>query len=218
MPLNAIRVMLVEDHALVRAGVRSLLGDDPGIRIVGEADNAATAVHALENGMAPNVDVVLLDLTLRDSSGWDVLSRLRDRFGARPAVLIVSAHRDDDYAIQALRRGADGFLSKEASTEHLARAIRRVAAGMRYVSPELGDRLSRDVVDGKSVSNPHESLSEREFQVFLRISRGVSLRDIAVELGVSPKTVTTWRSRILHKLDLRNNADIVRYALQVGLS
>jgi len=208
------RVLIVDDHAVVRAGLRAILNEQKDLVVVAEAATKAEAVEALA---AEPCDVAVVDLALPDGSGLDLLKATRDRRGGRPPVLIMSSHRDDEYAIQALRHGAAGFLSKDMAPEELAAAVRRVAAGGRYVSPEVAARLAGTVLDGEAGLEPHERLTPREFEVFLRIAAGRSLVSIAEELHVSPKTVTSWRSRILDKLGLDNNAALARYAQRRGL-
>jgi DNA-binding NarL/FixJ family response regulator len=192
--------------------------------VIGEAGNLVDARRQLA---ALGPDVVLLDIAIGGETSWDLLRLLRSREsmqegGARVGVLILSAFREDQYAIQALRSGADGFLNKESAPELLVAAIRRVASGRRYISVELADRLagalsstgSSAPADGTQL---HETLSEREFRVLVQIAQGRSLTAIADDLHISPKTVTTYRSRVLQKLGLENNAAITRYALDRGL-
>ena len=208
------RVLIVDAHAVVRAGLRTILNEHPDLVVVAEAGTKAEALEAL--GAQP-CDVVVVDLALPDGSGFDLLKAAQTRRASLPPVLILSSHRDDQYAIQALRHGAAGFLSKDMAADELAAAVRRVAAGGRYLSPEVAVRLAGTVLDGDSGLEPHERLTPRELEVFLRIAAGRSLVSIAEELHVSPKTVTSWRSRILEKLGLENNAALARYALLKGL-
>lgn len=208
------RVLIVDDHAVVRAGLRAILHEQPDLVVVAEAASKTEAIAALAAGPC---DVAVVDLALPDGSGLELLETLRGGTDDRPPVLILSSHRDNEYAIQALRHGAAGFLSKDMAPEELAAAVRRVAAGGRYVSPEVAARLAGTVLDGDAGLEPHERLTARELEVFLRIAAGRSLVSIAEELHVSPKTVTSWRSRILDKLGLDNNAALARYALRKGL-
>ena len=215
MTQSARRILVVDDHAIVRAGLRAILDAHADLEVVAEA---GTAADALQLAQEQRFDAIVLDLGLPDRSGWDLLRMLRALPEGAPPILILSSHREDEYAIQAMRHGAHGFLAKELAPEELVVAVRRVAAGERYVSASLAARLASSVLDGPSGSlDPHELLTPRELQVFLRIAAGRPLVAIGEELHVSPKTVTSWRSRILGKLGLENNADLVSYALRRGL-
>lgn len=210
MPVKT-KVLIVDDHAVVRAGLKSLINDQPDMVVAGEAAGVAPA-RALLGSTA--FDVLVLDLTLSGETGWDLLE-IAKRGGRPPAVLILSAYREDTYAIQALKRGADGYLNKESAAEYLLAAIRRLAAGGKYISAALAEAFARTL--GEVEIAPHKGLTAREFTIMQRIAGGKSLVLIAEELHVSPKTITTYRSRILDKLGLENNAGITRYALEKGL-
>jgi DNA-binding NarL/FixJ family response regulator len=205
------QLLIVDDHAVVRAGLMSLLNAQPDLEV---AAAVGTVAEALAQIRARAFDLVVLDLGLPGKSGWELLKALCSAAGPNPPVLILSAQREEEYAVQALRLGAAGYLSKEAAPERLAAAVRRILAGGRYISPEVAERLAGALVAGNSALQPHERLAPREFQVLLMIGAGRALVDIADELHVSPKTVTSWRSRILEKLALATNADLVRYCLQ----
>ena len=204
-------ILIVDDHAVVRAGIKSLLGDQPDMKVTGEAASVAQARALLQSGA---FDVLVLDLTLSGETGWELLE-LAKRKQPPVAVLVLSAYREDQYAIQALKNGADGYLNKESAPEFLLAAIRRVASGHKYISPELAEKLARSL--GGAAGATHDVLSAREFAILRCIARGKSLVAIAEEFHVSPKTITTHRSRLLDKLGLANNAEITRYALEKGL-
>ncbi len=206
------QVLIVDDHAIVRAGLRSLLNDQPDMVVAGEAASAAEARTLL--GGCP-FDVLVLDLSLPGESGWELLKLAKSK-QLHISVLILSAFREDQFALQALKSGADGFLNKESAPEFLLAAIRRVAAGGKYISATLAERFARSL-GGEENPSPHETLSEKEFTILKRIAHGKSLVAIADELHISPKTVTTHRARILQKLGLENNADLTRYALKKEL-
>jgi two-component system, NarL family, invasion response regulator UvrY len=206
------QILVVDDHAVVRAGLRALLNDQPDMVVAGEAATAAQA-RALVGTCA--FDILLLDLSLPDESGWELL-KLTKRKPSRISVLVLSAFREDEFALQALKTGADGFLNKESAPELLLAAIRRVAAGGKYVSAALAERFARSL-GGEQSTSPHDALSEKEFTILKRIARGKSLVAIADELHISPKTVTSHRARILLKLRLDNNAGLTRYALEKRL-
>ena len=205
------KILIVDDHAVVRAGIKSLLGDQPDMEVSGEAAGVAQARALLGSC---TFDVMVLDLTLSGETGWELLKLARAR---QPpiAVLVLSAYREDQYAIQALKSGADGYLNKESAPEFLLAAIRRIAAGGKYVSAELAEKFARSLSGAQS--SPHELLSAREFAILRCIASGKTLVAIADEFHVSPKTVTTHRSHILDKLGLANNAELTRYALEKGL-
>lgn len=210
--LHKTKILIVDDHAVVRAGLRTLLNDQSDMEVAGEAATAAEA-RALV-GKHP-FEVLVLDLSLSGESGWELLNSVK-RNQPKIAVLILSAFREDQFALQALKSGADGFLNKESAPELLIGAIRRVAAGGKYVSAALAERFARSL-GGEEKRAPHEMLSEKEFTILTHIARGKSLVAIADELHISPKTVTSHRARILQKLGLENNADLTRFALEKGL-
>jgi DNA-binding NarL/FixJ family response regulator len=207
-------LLVVDDHALVRAGLRALLKDDPAIEIAAEAANAREALQRLAEQA---FDVILLDVTLPDGTGWDLLEGIRRSPARATPVLMLSAHDDREYGLLALRAGAAGYLCKSQDATVVAGAIRRVAAGGRYVSEGLAERLAGLAVDGIESCQAHERLSPRELQVLSRLAAGQSLISIATRLHVSPKTVTSWRTRLLRKLGCRSNAALTRYAVRHGL-
>lgn len=205
------KILIVDDHAVVRAGLKALLNDQPDMAVAGEAAGVAQA-RALLSGSI--YDVLVLDLTLSGETGWKLLE-LAKRKQPPVAVLVLSAYREDQYAIQALKNGADGYLNKESAPEFLLAAIRRLAAGGKYISAQLAEQFARSL--GGAERPSHEVLSAREFAVMRCIAGGKSLVAIADEFHVSPKTITSHRSHILDKLGLANNAELTRYALEKGL-
>lgn len=207
-----LRVAIVDDHAIVRAGFREMLANEIGIAIVFEA---ASGEEALAKLQAEACDVLLLDLGLPGQSGIDVLRTLRQRHGAL-RVLVLTGYPEERYALAMLRNGADGYLCKECGRDALLRAVRTVAQGRRYLSPHMAQLLADEVIgDGPAV--PHQQLSERELQVFLRLARGQSVSDIGGVLNLSIKTVSTYRARLLGKLGLASNAELAAYAVRNGL-
>jgi two-component system, NarL family, invasion response regulator UvrY len=206
-----IRILLADDHGIVRAGIRRLLEEQNGFSIVGEAGSVPELLTKLSGTAA---DVVVLDITM---PGPGIVDALREVKAIRPQArcLVLTAHPEADYAVRVLRAGAAGYLTKDRSLEQLVEAVRRVYRGGMYVSPSLGETLAARL---GGVEEPnHGTLSDREFQVLRSLARGESLKSIAAQLQVSPKTVTTYRSRILEKLGLGSNAELVRYALEHGL-
>ncbi len=206
-----IRIFLADDHGVVREGIRRLLEERNGFTVVGEAGSVPELLIKLRGTAA---DVVVLDITMPGPGIVDTLRQVKAiQPQARP--LVLTAHPEADYAVRVFRAGAAGYLTKDRSLEQLVEAIRRVYRGGMYVSPSLGESLAARL--GGSLEPAHGSLSDREFQVLRGLARGESLKSIAAHLAVSPKTVTTYRSRILEKLGLGSNADLVRYALEHGL-
>ncbi len=211
---SPLRVLIVDDHDLIRAGLRSLLEGDPSIEITAEAGTARGALRLVQS---QPFDVIVLDIGLPDDTGWDLLDAIRRSPAANTPVLMLSGHDDDEYGLLALRAGAAGYLCKTEAASSIAGAIRRVAAGGRYVSDGVAERLARIVVEGVETLRPHERLSAREMQVLTRLAAGRSLVSIGAELHVSPKTVTSWRTRLLAKLQCGSNAELTRYAIRHGL-
>lgn len=206
-----IRIFLADDHGVVREGIRRLLEERNGFTVVGEAGSVPELLIKLRETAA---DVVVLDITMPGPGIVDTLRQVKAiQPQARP--LVLTAHPEADYAVRVFRAGAAGYLTKDRSLEQLVDAIRRVYRGGMYVSPSLGESLAARL--SGSLEPAHGSLSDREFQVLRELARGESLKSIAAHLAVSPKTVTTYRSRILEKLGLGSNADLVRYALEHGL-
>jgi two-component system, NarL family, invasion response regulator UvrY len=203
-----IRVLVADDHALVRRGLRELLADTSDIEVAAEA---GTAAEALDRVRQQPLDVVVLDLSLPGRGGLDLLGEIKEERADLP-VLILTMHPEDQYAVRALKAGASGYLTKESAPEVLVEAVRRAAAGGRYVTPSLAEKLALHL-DDKRAREPHESLSDREYQVFRRLAAGRTVGQIADELSLSVKTVSTYRTRIIEKTGLNTNAELMRYAL-----
>lgn len=204
-----IRILITDDHAVVRGGLKQFLAETSDIVVGGEAANAR---EALAQVRAQDWDLVLLDISLPDLSGLELLKRIKREKPDLP-VLIFSMYSEDDYAMAALNAGAAGYVEKDSDPGQILEAIRRATKGAKYVSPNLAEKLlSGSVQGGRNL--PHEKLSSREFEVLLLLSRGVSLTRIADQLHLSPKTISTYRTRILDKLDLGSNADLTRYVIQ----
>jgi two-component system invasion response regulator UvrY len=207
-----VRILIADDHPIVREGLKQIVGETEDMHLAGEASNGREVMEQVERGSA---DVVVLDISLPGESGLEVLKKLRARYPALP-VLMLSIHSEDQYAIRSLRAGASGYLTKESLPDELVTAIRRVAQGRRYVSEALAERLVLRLDD--DLRKPlHEDLSDREYQVMRMIAAGKALKQIAMELGLSPKTVSTYRARVLEKMGVHSNADLVRYALEHDL-
>jgi DNA-binding NarL/FixJ family response regulator len=217
-----IRVILCDDHALIRRGIRDTLSDAPDIQVVGEAGDygelrALMRTLAAANRDEPGVaaDVLLLDIHLPGRSGLDVMHALKDEDNPIK-VLVVSMYPEDQYALRALRAGAFGYVNKGGDPQTLVLAVRTVAQGRKYVTPEIAQMLVESLTAPVSES-PHERLSDRELQTLTMIASGKRLSDIAEELKLSPKTVSVYRARVLEKLGLNNNSELTVYAIRNGL-
>jgi len=207
---NPIRVMIVDDHAILRAGVREMLQDEEDLQVVGEAGSAEETLQLLNGGT--EVDVVILDVTLPGQSGIDLLKTLRrDRPDLQ--ILVLSMHPERSFAVRLMRAGANGYVPKMIVPEELVRAVRAVGSGRRYITPIVAELLASEAA-AEEDGPLHNRLSERELQVFTRIARGVSPAVMANELGLSVKTVSTYRARILEKMGMRSNAEIAAYAVR----
>ncbi|WP_295643849.1 response regulator transcription factor [uncultured Methylibium sp.] len=207
-----IRVILCDDHALIRRGIRDTLADAQDIEVVGEAGDYGELRSLLRDH---SCDVLVLDINLPGRSGLDVLHVLKEE-GSTLRVLVVSMYPEDQYAIRALRAGAYGYVNKGSDTKMLVEAVRSVAKGRKYITPEIAQMLA------ESLSHPtaevaHEKLSDRELQTLVLIASGKRLSDIAAELTLSPKTVSVYRARVLEKLALSNNSELTVYAIRNGL-
>ena len=207
-----LRIAIVDDHQIVRAGFREMLADELGFAFPFEA---ASGEEALQGLREHEVDVLLLDLSLPGQSGIDVLRAARQRY-EKLRILVLSGFPEERYALAMIRNGADGYLCKDCSREDLINAIHAVAQGRRYLSPRTAELLAEELTGGGGGA-PHEKLSDRELQVFLRLARGESVSDIAAVLNLSVKTVSTYRSRLLEKLQVSSNAELATYALRHGL-
>lgn len=207
-----IRVILCDDHAMVRRGIRETLSEAVDIQVTGEASSYADVREKIRSAAC---DVLVLDLNMPGRGGLEVLSTLRES-GSAIKVLIVSMFPEDQYAIRCLRAGAQGYLNKAGDPADLINAVRTVAQGRKYVTPDVAHMLVESLSAPENESL-HASLSERELQTLLKIASGKRLSDIAEELMLSPKTVSVYRSRVLEKLKLSNNAELTVYAIRNGL-
>ena len=207
-----MRILIVDDHSILRRGLRALLADEFHGAAFGEACDAP---QALEQIRKKEWDVALLDITMPGKNGLELLKELKVVRPKLP-VLILSAHPEDQFAVRVLKAGAAGYMTKESAPEELGKAVRKILAGGRYVSPTLAEKLALTV--GKdSTRAPHETLSDREYVVMCRIASGKTVTEIAGELSLSVKTISTYRARILEKLGVKKSAEIARYAIENGL-
>lgn len=207
-----MRILLVDDHAIVRAGLKRLLEDEfRGVTV----DEAANAPEAEERIAANAPDLVLLDISLHGRSGLDLLPTIRARTPSA-RVIVLSSFADPQFAVRAIRDGASAYLTKERAPRELIEAIRTVSGGRRFIGAELAEQLAA-LLASEHGATPHEGLSSREFEVFRLIASARSVSEIAEELGLSVKTVSTYRSRILEKMSMSSNAELMQYALRHGL-
>lgn len=207
-----MKVLIVDDHAVVRRGTRELLSEEFPDAVFAEAANGEDAV-ALARATA--YDLVVLDISMPGRGGMEALKELREH-AARTPVLVLSQHAEDQYAIRTLRAGAQGYLTKQTAPEELVHAARRILAGGKYITPSLAERLA-EALRSEATQAQHDALSDRELQVLRLIGAGKSVKDIAGELGLSEKTVSTYRTRVLEKMQMQSNAELIRYAMRVGL-
>lgn len=205
-----MRILLVDDHAVVRSGIRTILEDHLEAVEVTEAANGDAALEQLAAGPS---DIVVLDLSMPGRSGIDLLAEIKHRYPKLP-VLILSFHAEEHFAVRALRAGAAGYLAKSAAPEELVAAVTKVCRGGRYVTEGVAERLAA------GLGNPgalHDSLSDREFDVLRGLASGQSVSDLAAQLHLSVKTISTYRARLLEKMGMASNAELTRYAIQNGL-
>ena len=204
-----IKVLIADDHAIVREGLKQILADSGGIVVVGDAENGNDAIKLARTIEA---DVLLLDISMPDKSGIEVLKQVKKET-PKLTVLMLSMHREDQYAIRSLKAGAAGYLNKQSAPAELVDAIRQVAAGRKYISPALAQELANQIGDDRNVP-PHETLSDREYQTLIMIASGKTVSDIALELSLSVKTISMYRTRLLQKMKLRHNAELTHYAIK----
>ncbi|MBI3799493.1 MAG: response regulator transcription factor [Deltaproteobacteria bacterium] len=207
-----VKILIADDHAVVRRGLKQIMTDEPDLLVVGEAQ---TAQQALELVRQQAWDVVVLDITMPGRSGLEVLKELQRERPKLP-VLVLSMHPEEQFAVRALKAGAAGYLTKESAPGELVTAIRKVLGGGRYVSATLAETLAFELAVAPDQS-PHETLSNREYEVFRLLAAGKTVSEIAAQLFLSVKTISTYRARILEKMNLKHNAELIRYAVTRGL-
>jgi two-component system, NarL family, invasion response regulator UvrY len=206
---SPIKVLIADDHVVVRAGLKQILAEVTDIVIAGEAENGLDAIHRARQ---QEYDVLLLDISLPDRNGIDVLKQIRKE-APKMAVLIFSVQREDHYAIRSLKAGAAGYLSKQCTAEQIIHAIRQVASGLKYISVSLAQQLANQIDQDYEVPL-HDKLSDREYQTLTMIASGKTISAIAAELSLSVKTISEYRSRILVKMNLKNSAELTHYAIK----
>ena len=206
---ETIRVFIADDHAIVREGLKQILADSPDIIVAGEAENGLDAIKLFRKAKC---SVMLLDISMPDRSGIDVLKQVKKE-NPEIAVLMLSMHREDQYAIRSLKAGAAGYLTKQSAPRELVTAIRQVATGQKYVSAALAQELASSIGDDHETAL-HDTLSDREYQTLTMIASGKNVSTIAEELSLSVKTISEYRARLLVKMKLKNSAELTHYAIK----
>jgi DNA-binding NarL/FixJ family response regulator len=207
-----VDVLIVDDHPIVREGIKQILSAQPDITVADEATGGREAMEKIRNG---SFDVVVLDISMPGENGIEVLKRIRSE-SPETRVLVLSIYPEEQFAIRCLKGGASGYLNKDIATEELGEAIRQVAAGRRYVTSGTGERLANELFHAAG-KMPHEALSDREFQVMCEIGKGKTATEIASEMKLSVKTISTYRARILDKMHMHSSAQITAYAVRNDL-
>ena len=204
---------MVDDHLIVREGIKRIINDIPDMHIIAEASNGNEAMELI---LKNSYDIVLLDISMPILNGLQTLKLIK-KYNDKLPVLMLSMHSEKQYAMRSIKAGASGYMTKEVATQELVSAIRKINAGRKYISKEVAELLATDLYHADE-KEPHENLSDREFEILKMIARGLTTKVIAAELLISPKTVSTYRSRILEKLDLHHNSDIIHYVIDYNLA
>ena len=208
-----IRVLIVDDHAIVRHGLVQIVKGEADMTVVGEAENGDEALDLISRLTA---DVIVLDITMPGKNGLDILKEIK-RLQPSVSVIMLSMHPKDQYAVRVLKAGASGYITKESAPDELVVAIRKAHDGGKYISPDVAELLA-SYIEHEGEGEPHRRLSDREFEVFRQIAGGKSVSQISADLNLSVKTVSTYRTRILEKTGFSSNADIVRYCIENSLA
>jgi len=207
-----MKIFIADDHPVVRSGLKQILAAEPDMDVIGEATNGVETIDLVRSH---EWDVGILDYSMPGSDGLSLLKQIKSEYPGRP-VLVLSVHSEDSHAREVLKAGGDGYIGKERSDAHLTSAIRKIAKGGKYISPELAEKLALEI--GPNADKPlQETLSDREYRVMWLLASGKQINAIARELSLSPSTVSTYRTRILEKLGLSSNAALVRFAIRHGL-
>jgi two-component system invasion response regulator UvrY len=207
-----IRILVADDHAVVREGVKQIVAETPGMVVVDEASSTRELVQKV---LTQGVDVIVLDVSMPGGDALDIVRHLKKQ---RPTlqVLVFSVHSEEQYAVRFLKAGASGYLTKDRAPEELVEAIHRVSRGAMYITSSVGEKLAWELATGARKPR-HEALSNREYEIFRRIALGKTVGEIGEDLSLSPKTISTYRTRVLRKMRMRTNAELMRYAFKHGL-
>ena len=204
---------MVEDHLIVREGIKRIINDIPDMHIISEASNGNEAIELI---LKNTYDIVLLDISMPILNGLQTLKLIK-KYNYKLPVLMLSMHSEEQYAMRSIKAGASGYMTKEVASQELVSAIRKINDGRKYINKEVAELLTTDLYHNDE-KDPHENLSDREFEILKMIAKGLTTKAIATELKISPKTISTYRSRILVKLDLHNNSDIIHYVIDYNLT
>jgi two-component system invasion response regulator UvrY len=204
-----IRILIADDHAIVRKGLKQIVGDDSNMMVIGEASNGEELIKRVRKG---DGDVVLLDIAMPGRGGLDILKQLKEENPKLP-VLVLSMYPEDQYAVRALKAGAAGYLTKSSAPDELITAIKKISTGQKYVGVSLAEKLAWDL-ERSTGKPPHESLSDREYQVLCLIASGKTVKIVAEELCLSIKTISTYRVRLLEKMRMKTNSEVTHYAIK----
>jgi len=207
--MDKTKVLIADDHAILRKGLIQVLSKTSDLVVCGEAENGNEVLSFVQK---VDVDVVVMDIDMPEKSGWETLIQLKTQFPKLP-IIILSIYPEDHYALRFLRGGASGYLTKSSAPELLVEAIRKISLGGKFISPSLAEKLAFNV-DTDSQKLPHELLTDREFQVFCLIASGKKLKEIAEELVLGITTISTHRGNLLEKMGMKNNADLIQYAMK----
>lgn len=208
-----IRILIADDHDILRAGLKHILQDSGDIVVAGEASDGYQVLTQLR---AEKWDAIVLDLSMPGKSGIELIKQIKGEFPRLP-ILILSMHKEDLYAVRALKAGASGYLCKDSAETLLVQAIRKIAAGGLFIDQAVAEKLAVDMLTGSGGGAPHSRLTDREYQIFLLVARGHGVTDISRQLNLSVKTVSTHKTRILEKMELANTADLIHYAIRHNL-
>ncbi|HQO39191.1 MAG TPA: response regulator transcription factor [Spirochaetota bacterium] len=204
-----IRIVIADDHDIVRAGLKQIIADEEDMEVAGESNSGEKLLELIKKH---DYDVVLLDLKMSGMNGIEVMKHIKAIKPSVP-VIVLSMHAEDQYAVRTIKAGASGYITKETAGDNLISAVRRVAAGGKYISPTLAETLAESVAGGGN-ELPHENLTDREFQVLCMIASGKTVSEIGAELFLSVKTISTYRQRILEKMNMKNNSEITHYVIK----
>ena len=208
-----INILMVDDHLILREGIKRIIDDTPDIKIVAEASSGQEAMDLIwEN----KYDLIILDISMPGLNGLQTLKLIRKHNSKLP-VLMLSMHSEEQYAMRSIKAGASGYMTKDTASSQLVKAIRKINDGQKFISKEVAELLVNDLYHEEE-KDPHEKLSDREFEILKMIARGLTTKAIAAELIISPKTVSTYRSRILEKLDMHSNSDLIYYVIDYKLN
>jgi len=207
-----IKILIADDHQLIREGLKKTLADECDMKVAAEASSGEDVLELIRRN---EFDIIVMDLSMPGLSGLDLIKRIKNESPKIP-ILVLSMHPEERFAVRAIKAGASGYLTKENTPQKLVEAIRKIVNGGKYITPSLGERLAAELDDMKS-QLPHELLSDREYQIFILISSGVSVKEICEKLFLSVSTVHTYRTRILEKMKLNSDCDLTHYAIKHGL-